>query len=136
MKATKRLGIWMDHTVARLMEYSTDNFKIKIIESNVTGLDVQDGLQHSESLLNNKKNQAISAYYKKLIDIIKNYEEIVLFGPTNAKEELFNLIREDHRNDNLKIQTKPANKMSYEEQHEFIQKYFTTLLNYESSFNK
>ncbi|MGL2962783.1 hypothetical protein ACSVH2_03050 [Flavobacterium sp. RSB2_4_14] len=136
MKATKRLGIWMDHSVARLMEYTTEEYKVKTIDSNANHLDNQDGLQHSESLLHNKEAQAIKAFYKSLITAVKDYDEVVLFGPTNAKTELYNLIREEHKYDKIKIETKPANKMSYEEQHAFIKDYFKKVLHYDSPFGK
>lgn len=136
MKATKRIGVWMDHSTARLMEYTTEDYKVEKIESEIYGLDNQEGLQHSENVLHNKQNHSITAYYKSLIEKIKDYDEIVLFGPTTAKTELFNLIREEHKYDALKIETKPADKMSYDEQHVFIQEYFSKLLNYESDFNK
>lgn len=136
MKATKRIGVWMDHSTARLMEYTTEDYKVVTVQSEMNGLDNQEGLQHSESLLQHKENQSLKAYYKTLIEKIKDYDEIVLFGPTTAKTELFNLIREEHKYDALKIETKPADKMSYDEQHVFIQEYFSKLLNYESDFNK
>ena len=136
MKVAKRVGIWMDHSVARVMEYRVEDFKVQIVESQLQGLDNQEGLQHSESLLHHKENQTIKIYYKSLIKIIRNYDEIILFGSTNAKTELFNLIREDHKYDNLKIEIKPTDKMTYEEQHSFMKDYFTKLLNYESPFSK
>jgi len=136
MKTPKRLGIWMDHSVARLMEYATEDYKVVTIDSDNGKLDNQQGLQHSENLLHNKENQTLKAYYKSLIDVIKNYDEIVLFGPSTAKTELYNMVRNDHRYDKLKIETKSANKMSYDEQHKFIVDYFKTVLNYQSSFNK
>lgn len=136
MKVIKRVGIWMDHSVARVMKYNADDFKVQVVESQLEGLDNQDGLQHSESLLHHKENQSIKSYYKSLIEIIRNYDEILLFGPTSAKTELFNLIREDHKYDNLKIEVKPTDKMNYEEQHSFMKEYFSTLLNYESPFSK
>jgi len=136
MKAIKRLGIWMDHATARLMEYNTEEQKVTTVNSDIKGLDDQEGLQHSESLLHHKENQSLQAYYKTLIDRIKDYDDIVLFGPTDAKTELYNLIREEHKYDHLKIATQPADKMSYEEQHEFVVHYFKTLLNYESPYSK
>jgi stalled ribosome rescue protein Dom34 len=136
MKTTKRLGIWMDHSTARMMEFTVEDFKVHTLESQLDGLDNQDGLKHSESLLHNKENQTLKSFYKSLIETIKNFDEIVLFGPTTAKTELYNLIREDHKYDHLKIETKAANKMSYEEQHAFIKDYFSKLLNYESPFSK
>lgn len=136
MKAAKRIGIWMDHSTAHLMEYTVEDFKVVTIKSELEGLDNQDGLQHSESLLHHKENQSLKAYYKSLVEKIRDYDEIVLFGPTTAKTELFNLIREEHKYDHLKIEVKSADKMSYEEQHLFIKDYFSKLLNHESTYTK
>ncbi len=136
MKATKRVGICLDHTTARVIEFHTEEQIVKTIKADLKGLDNQDGLQHSESLLHHKENQHLKAYYKDLITVIKDYDEIVLFGPTNAKTELFNLIREEHKYDHLKIETKAADKMNYEDQHAFVVHYFKTLLNYEPPYIK
>ncbi|MGL2967027.1 hypothetical protein [Flavobacterium sp. XGLA_31] len=136
MKATKRLGVWLDHSVARLMEYSVENHQVKTLESDIKGLDHQEGVQHSESLLHHKENQNIKAFYKDIIAVLQNYDEIVLFGPTSAKTELYNLIREDHKYDHLKIETKPADKMSPAEEHAFVVHHFKTVLNYESPYTK
>lgn len=135
MKATKRIGVWMDHSTARLMEYTTEDYKVITVDSEMDELE-KHSVRHSESLQHNKENQSLKTFYKSLIEKIRDYDEIVLFGPTTAKTELFNLIREDHKYDHLKIETKPAEKMSYEEQHQFIKEYFSKLLNYESDFSK
>lgn len=126
----------MDHTAAHLIEYSTEDYKVETIHANGKSLDNQEGVQHSEITLHHKENQNIKTYYKKIIDAIKDHDEIVLFGPTSAKTELYNLIREDHKYDHLKIETKSAGKMSYTEQHAFIVDYFKKLLNYENTYNK
>ena len=136
MKATKRLGIWMDHAVARLMEYNVENINIQTITSDASHLDNQERVQHSESLLHNKESQVVRAYYNSLIAVIKDYDQVVLFGPTTAKTELYNLIREEHKYDKIKIETKPADKMSFEEQHIFILDYFKKALTYDSPFGK
>ncbi|MEM0542283.1 hypothetical protein WFZ85_06620 [Flavobacterium sp. j3] len=136
MKATKRLGIWMDHAVARLMEYNIENFNIQTITPDSNQLDHQEKAQHSESLLHNKESQVVRAYYNSLIAVIKDYDEVVLFGPTTAKTELFNLIREEHKYDKIKIETKTAGKMSFEEQHVFILDYFKKALTYDNPFGK
>ena len=36
MKAKKKLGIWMDHSIAYLMEFTSSAFEIKTIESKFT----------------------------------------------------------------------------------------------------
>ncbi|MDN3676863.1 hypothetical protein QWY90_06015 [Flavobacterium paronense] len=136
MKATRRVGIWLDHTTARVIAYNTEELKATTLKSDLRGLDNQEGLQHSESLLQHKENQKLKAFYKAIIAIIKDYDEILLFGPTGAKVELFNLIREEHKYDNLKIETKSAKKMSPPEEHAFVVNHFKTVLNYESPFIK
>ena len=136
MKATKKVGIWLDHTTARVIEYNTEELKATTVKSDLKGLDNQEGVQHSERLLHHKENQHLKDYYKNLITILKEYDEILLFGPTTAKTELYNLIREEHKYDHLKIETKTSVKMSPPEEHAFVVNHFKTVLNYESPFTK
>lgn len=136
MKAKKRVGIWMDYSIARVMEYTSDDYQITTVESKFTKPIKQDGIQHSENLLHNKEKQSDKAYFKELIEIIKNYDEILLYGPTDAKTELFNLIKSEHRFDLLNIETKSATKMSDNQMHAFVKDYFSKLLNYVSPYNK
>ena len=49
---------------------------------------------------------------------------MLLFGPTEAKEELFNLLSEDHRFVNIKIEVKEADKMTENQQEAFVSNYF------------
>jgi stalled ribosome rescue protein Dom34 len=129
MKAKKRLGIWMDHNNAHLMEYNSEAFKVDTISSHIVEPTKSEDLKHNEKGVHNKENQTLHLYYKNLMDVIKNYEEVVLFGPTAAKTELHNLIKKDHRFDKLFIETKSSDKMSFSEQHAFIKNYFSKLLN-------
>ena len=41
MKAAKRIGIWMDHSTAHLMEYTVEDFKVVTIKSELEGLDIR-----------------------------------------------------------------------------------------------
>lgn len=136
MKATKKIGIWLDHTTARVIEHTSEIPQVQTLKSDLQGLDDQDRAQHSESLLHHKENQHLKAFYKEIIAIVKEYDEILLFGPTSAKTELFNLIREEHKYDHLKIETRPAVKMTPPEEQAFVNEHFKTLLNYESKFSK
>ncbi len=136
MKVKKRLGIWMDHTTAFWMEYVVDSFEVNTINAEHVSMINQQPLLQSESALHNKEKQSLQSYYKSLMEIVRRYDEVVIYGPSSAKTELYNLIREDHRFDAIKIETKSASKMSFKEQHAFIKEYFAKLLNYESTYNK
>ena len=125
MITAKNLGIWMDHSSAHLMEFTTDPIETKIIGSKFTHEAKVNSLEKSEHLMHNKEQHQQSEYYKKLGETIRNYEEVILFGPTKAKEELFNVLRADHRFANTKIEIRQADKMTEPQQHAFVREYFS-----------
>jgi len=125
MKSAKELGIWMDHSSAHLMEFTRDPIQTKTIESKFTHQEKEHSLSKSENLMHNKEQHEQAEYYKKLGDVIKNYEAVILFGPTEAKTELYNTLKTDQRFMNIKIFVKPADKMTENQQHAFVREYFS-----------
>ncbi len=125
MKTRKRLGIWMDHSIAHLMEFTNKHFEIKTIESKFTNEVKKESLSKSESLMHNKKKGLLLDYYKKLSEAIKDYEQVILFGPTNAKIEFFDLLSEDIRFLKIKFEIKNTDKMTENQQQAFVQEYFS-----------
>lgn len=124
MKSEKRLGIWMDHANAHLMEY-TDTIVTKIVTSNSTHEEKEKTLQKGESMMHNKEQQQESEYYKTIGESIKDYDNVLLFGPTNAKTELLNILEADLRFSKIKIETRPADKMTENQEHAFVRDYFS-----------
>jgi stalled ribosome rescue protein Dom34 len=125
MKTRKRLGIWMDHSIAHLMEFTNKHFEIKTIESKLHDDVKEETLPKSESLMHNKKKRLLLDYYKKLSEAIKDYEQVILFGPTNAKIEFFDIISEDIRFLKIKFEIKNTDKMTQNQQHAFVKEYFS-----------
>jgi stalled ribosome rescue protein Dom34 len=123
--ATK-IGIWMDYSIAHLMEFSNNPFEVNTIESDFTHQEKMDSLLKGEHHLQIKEQQKQSKYYKKLMAVVKKYNEVILFGPTNAKEELFNVIVADNRFHDIKIQVKQTDKMTPKQQHAFVRDFFAT----------
>jgi hypothetical protein len=124
MKKVKELGVWMDHSNAILMElynHMIDSKKIAIkpmqIESD--NVDTHEVQTHSKE---QKHNQTV--FFKEISDIIRNYNNVLLFGPTDAKNELLNLLKADHHFENTKIELRNTDKMSENEMHEFVVEYF------------
>ena len=74
--------------------------------------------------MHNKEQQKQRLYYKELGEIIKKYDEVLLFGPTDAKAELFNILKEDHHFDTIHIGVEDADKMTENQQHAFVRGYF------------
>lgn len=125
MKTAKHLGIWMDHSSAHLTEFTAELMETSTITSKFTQQEKEHTLNRSEHVMHNKEQHQQSAYYKELGEIIKNYEEVLLFGPTSAKTELFNVLRENHLFAKIKLEVKNADKMTENQQHAFVKEYFS-----------
>ena len=125
MKPKKKLGIWMDHSIAYIMEFTSNPFEIKTIESKFTRLKKMKALAKGESLMHNKEQQHLSRYYEKLSEVIKDYKRVLLFGPTNAKVELFDILSEDERFMKIKIEIKETDKMTANQKDAFVKSYFS-----------
>ena len=124
MATAKKLGIWMDHANAHLIEFTTDPILTKTIELATAHEKKEHGFQN-EIMMHNKEQHQQLEYYKKLGEVIRKYEEVVLFGPTDAKIELFNRLKEDHHFSKIKIGVKESDKMTENQQHAFVKSYFS-----------
>ncbi len=125
MKMENKLGIWMDHSNANLIEFTVVPMTTSTLTSTFTHEEKEDALGKSEHIMHNKEQHEQAAFYKLLANAIKPYTDVLLFGPTNAKTELHNLLKADHHFDNIKIQVVQADKMTEPQQHAFVRDYFT-----------
>lgn len=114
----------MDHSSAHVMEYTRDPIETKTIESAFTHDDKAHTLSRSEKEMHNKDQHQEAEYYKYLGSIIRNYTDVILFGPTDAKVELYNLLKADHRFAGIKLKTIQKDKMTDNQQHAFVKEYF------------
>ena len=127
MKSLKRLGIWMDHSLAHLTELRNGNFMTETIEAKAKPqVNPADLYFKDESHMLNKEQSQLAAYYKKLSDIIVGYDEVILFGPTDAKNELANILKDNHLFEKTKIVIQPADKMTEKEQHEILKEFMNS----------
>jgi len=126
MKTTKQLGIWMDHSIAHLMKLENNIIVSETIEAESIipeDEDIEINWKDERSI-QNKEQYNLSHFFKKLINVIKDYDEVLLFGPTDAKIELFNLIDNIHHMDMIKIAIKTTDKMPEDQQQTFVREYF------------
>jgi len=124
MKTTKQLGIWMDHSIAYLTKLTNGTIETSSIES-VTEVNGDEQVAYKdESHSLNKEQRQLSSYFKKLSDVILENDEVILFGPTEAKSELLNVLKENHLFDKIKIEVKPADKMTEIQRTTFVKEHF------------
>ncbi|MEZ7504547.1 hypothetical protein [Flavobacterium sp. Arc2] len=127
MKNTNQLGLWMDDTVAYLVQFTTKPFTIQTIVREFHTEDKKSNLIKKILLLSSYKETGLNKHYNKIGKELLKYEKIILFGPSEAKLYFFDFLNKDERFLNLKIEVKDADKMSVNEQHEFIKEYFGKL---------
>ena len=124
MKTVSKLGIYMDHSTAIFLELKDDAIIPLTESSDFSHENKEFTLSKSEQLMHNKENQKQAQFYKKISDKIRNFQEVLLFGPTEAKNELFNLMKTDHLFDQIKIEVKTSDKMDETQMEIFVQEYF------------
>ncbi|MEI9921415.1 MAG: hypothetical protein WDO14_21910 [Bacteroidota bacterium] len=114
----------MDHQNANLIEFTTDPIETKTIHSQFTHTAKEKSLHQGENKMHTKEQHQQAEYYRALGTIIHQYESVVLFGPTEAKSELFNILNSDHHFSKVRIHVEKADKMTENQQHAFVKNYF------------
>lgn len=123
-KIIKKIGIWLDHHQANFIEYIPED---QTETNNVSSLELSEegGNSQNETAVHNKEQQDQGKFYKKLADKIIAFDEVLLFGPTDAKLELLNILKADHHFDLIKIEVKQSDKMTENQQLAFVKAYFS-----------
>lgn len=114
----------MDHSHAHLVEMSDDPLVTSTIELNVTQPVTGEHPDRGEHQLHNKEQQIQTAFYKQLSEIISKYDQVILFGPTHAKSELYNFLQADKGFADITIEVKQTDKMTDHQEHAFVRDYF------------
>jgi hypothetical protein len=123
MNNIRKLGIWMDHSNAYLMELTND-ITVQRVVSELANHETEFNFYKGEKLIHKKEQHLQLSYYKKIGEIIKKYQDVVLFGPTDAKNELLNQIKTDHLFEDIKIEVKNSDKMTEDQMQTFVKDYF------------
>ena len=117
----------MNHTQAHLTESGTHTRKLPDIQSQPV-LNTKAGNNANTTNTDHTRNQQQdeqSIFYKKVGTVMRNYDRVLLFGPTKAKTELLNIVRADHRFDKIGIDVEETDSMTSSEQKRFVQNYFS-----------
>lgn len=121
MDEVKKLGRWMCNTSIHLVEYTNqlaaDLHQQQSEESLILESDI--------ATLQNEAFHAQTESFKKLGVAIEKYDEVVLFGPIDAKAEFMKFLKADKRFNNLKIEVKQTSIMSEGQQQKFVEKHFS-----------
>lgn len=128
MKTLKKGGIWMDNSIANIIEYNLNPPSIITIESDSKS--PENTIVIGEKRIHNREQQQHKEYYKKLSEVILHYDKVLLFGPTNAKAELFNILKENHHFNHIKIEVLTTDNLTQNQQMAFVQEHFSKINNH------
>ena len=123
MKKTKKLGIWMDHSIAHIIELKNNSISSKTIASD-SSQGEKENIGKDESLRQNTEQDQLSEFFKKLSTVIIDYQEVLLFGPTNAKTELHNLLKEDSHFKSIKIEVETTDNLTENQIQAYVKEHF------------
>ncbi len=117
----------MDHANAHVIELAPE-MKTLHVHSAFTQTVKEDSLGKSEHIMHNKEHHQHLDYYKRLGEIIQHYDSVLLFGPTDAKRELHNLLADDAHFANIKIVVQSADKMTEHQEIAYVRDFFEKAL--------
>ena len=128
MTEQRKIGVWMDHASARLMEYHAGRMDTVVMTSSFTHDDKISTLNKSEHIMHNKEQHEQAGYYESIAKVLLKYDEVLLFGPTTAKQELYNTLKENHLYAKIKFDVKEADKLTEYQQYTFVRAHFDPVL--------
>lgn len=114
----------MDHHTAKIITYGTSGMHSTTVTSAFTHEIKQESLSRSEHGMNNKEQNFQKDYFKELAELIKPYTEVILFGSTNAKIELFNFLKSNKDFGGIKINVESSDRLTEPQELAFVRDYF------------
>ena len=131
-------GIWIDLKKAVVVELKKEQSSITIHESDIISRERNPGdsdhsgrfgLQHvhEEKHKENRLLQEKKKFLKHLVDELKDYHQIVIFGPAGMKKELKKEIQKHHELDRTPVETKSADAMTDNQIIAWVKKYYSAI---------
>ena len=124
MQNSKKLAVYLDHSQATLFDFGISAIEFLIIDSEFDYQDKKEAMQKGENHLHNKEQHLQHKYYENIGESILDFNKVLLFGPTDAKTELFNYLTKIKKFENIKITVKSTDKLTENQQIAFVNEYF------------
>ena len=104
-------GVWIDHTNAYIinLEEKADKPEFHIAQKLTSPENKGGGGEHT---INNSSKGDLSKYLKNVADHLTHFNEIYIFGPGTAQEQLLHFIEKDHRFDHKKASVDVADRIT------------------------
>jgi len=124
MEPIKKAAVYMDHFMANIIEYTNSAAIVKTIKSDFNPYEKKEIIQKGESQMFNKEQDLQQQFYVKLRDELLDYNSVLLFGATNAKTQMQNILQIDKKFFDVEVTIKNTDKLTEEEQIDFVNECF------------
>lgn len=109
------IGVCVDEAVAYLLEERSDENLITIIKA--------DEPEEADNSAPPKGHRKDHAYYKKVFDIIQDFEKVSLFGSLSARNEILRRLRAKKLN-HILVTNNSGDKVTESQKIDFINGFF------------
>ncbi|HRD37202.1 MAG TPA: hypothetical protein PLC65_01110 [Bacteroidia bacterium] len=135
MESKSRIAVWMNYEKAEFITHEPLNEHLQTIYSEHDIMPREDGQgadgtrwgshnSSNEYHKNQKEAEQLKRYYNTLEKLLADYDEILLFGPTKAKEEFKNILAEVKPFATKSIYIESADNMTENQKIAFARDYF------------
>ncbi len=136
IEGAKKIGVWLDHSKAHFIDiskgpagietaYSAQESEVRFKGEHGDGTKLSHNrATNNENHKHNREREIMDEYYKMIADRLKGYDSILLFGPTTAKDELYNKLTTDKQFDLKEIFVEPADRLSEKQMIARVKKLF------------
>lgn len=117
------IGVWLDHSNAILYTFNPDKA--------ADGFTVSEKLESPEApgrSENDAKKSNRHRYYADLAKHLAGYDEILLFGPGTAQEELRNELMHDKHFQSKRIDVRTENSLTENQRSALVRDHFASVL--------
>ena len=130
---TKKIGLWLDHKSATLVNFINEEPVTIKIESDLAQTRHSTGGSRealpyaydgggAEGKIMEKRNHDLNKYYNKIIKAIGSAGWVYIFGPTHARDELLHKIQKAKVKATLDVE--PADKLTQRQIVAQVKKHF------------
>lgn len=125
MENKRRMGVWMDYESAYLIELMPLRVDAIVLKSKTSNPEKKRKLTTNDDNERNKQEELLRIFNKKIATEISKYGHVILFGPTEAKIELMELLKTEYAFNDIKIEMVETEKMNDNQKHAFVKNYFS-----------
>ncbi len=124
MLNAKQLGICVDDDGLHIMRHTPGAVQKIVLLPFINTDEADTGFKKSESFVYDVELQQQTNYFSQLKAAITHNDNLLFFGPTNLKVELYNRLREDNGFAKTDIEVKQTDTMTGTQQQAFVMDYF------------